>query len=133
ANQIVADATYTVAVATSAAGGGITLHGSASEPVRVDHTGSVLALTGGNGATFCPVVDGYLDTFGPTVAVNEGGTLWLQVYTTTGALVAQIAQIHAGAGTIRVNWNGRNRGNVLAAAGTFRFRFLAQDLAGNRT
>lgn len=131
--QVVGDGTYTIAVATSTVSGGLTLRGSTSASVRVDDTPSVLHGAGGNGATFYPVVDGYLDTFGPKVTVNEGGTLWLQIFTSTNALVAQIAQTHAGSGTFQINWNGRNRLNALAAQATFRFRFLAQDIAGNRS
>jgi flagellar hook assembly protein FlgD len=133
ANQIVGDGTFTITVATAAVSSGTTVHGSVTASVRVDDTPSVLHGAGGNGVTFYPVVDGYLDNFGPKVTANEGGTLWLQIYTTTGTLVAQIAQAHAGAGTFQINWNGHNRANALAAAGTYRFRFLAQDLAGNRS
>jgi flagellar hook assembly protein FlgD len=133
ANQIVADGTYTIVVETSAPSGGLTLHGTASAPVRVDDTASAVRIAAGNGATFYPVVDGYLDNFGPKATVNEGGTVWLQIYTTTGTLVSQTGLNHAAAGTFPVLWNGRNRANAIAAAGAFHFRFLTQDAAGNRS
>src|SRR5262245_15822470 len=109
ANLIVGDGTFTITVATSAAGAGITLHGTATATVRVDDTASVLHGAGGNGTTFYPVVDQYLDNFGPKVTVNEGGTLWLQIYMTTNTLVAQVAKSHARAGTFQIVWNARNR------------------------
>jgi len=131
--QIVADGTYTIVVQTSAPGAGFTMHGTATASVRVDDTAAAVRIAAGNGSTFYPVVDRYLDNFGPKVAVSEGGTLWLQIYTTKGALVQQVALSHAAAGTFQIFWNGHNRANVLVAAGGYHFRFLAQDLAGNRS
>ena len=130
---IAGDGIYTIVVATSAPGGGVALHGTTTATVRVDDSGSILHGAGGDGDTFYPVVDGYLDAFGPKVTVSEGGSLWLQIFTATGTLVTRIAQPHAAAGTIQVNWNGRNRRNRLAAEGTFGYNFLAQDAAGNRS
>jgi flagellar hook assembly protein FlgD len=133
ANQIVADGTYTFVVSTSAPSGGLTLHGSVSAPVRVDDAASRVSIAAGNGVTFYPVVDGYADKFGPKVSVNEGGAVWLQILTTGGTLVNSIPKTHPAAGTFQVLWNGRNRANVLVPAGAYRFRFLAQDVAGNRS
>jgi flagellar hook assembly protein FlgD len=131
--QTVGDGVYTIAVATSAPDGDVTVHGSTSAHVRVDDTASVVHIVNGNGATFYPVIDGYLDLFGPKVSDNEGGTLWLQIFTTTNTLVAQITKPHPTSGTFQMSWNGRNRSNNLVAAGTYRFRFLSQDVAGNRS
>jgi hypothetical protein len=48
-------------------------------------------------------------------------------------LVAQVATTHPGAGTFQINWNGRNSANAVVAGSTYRYRFLSQDVAGNRS
>ena len=131
--QIAADGVYTIQVDTTAVVGGVAEDGTVTRTVTVDDTGSTVKGAGGNGATFYPVVDGYQDTFGPMVTVNEPGTLWLQIYTSTGTFVNQVELLHSGTGTFQINWNGRNKHNALAAEGTFQYHFLAQDLAGNRS
>jgi hypothetical protein len=98
----------------------------------VDKTPPTLAGITGNGGTFYPVVDGYRDTFRPKATVNEGGRLWLQVFNRLGTLVASIGGGHATKGTFERVWNGRNLGGALVAEARYRYRFVADDPAGNR-
>ena len=82
-------------------------------------------VTGG-GTTFYPIVDGYHDAFRPTVEVNEGGSLWLEIFDHSGAAVRTIAHPHASAGTFTLTWNGRNAAGRLVGAGRYHYRFVAQ-------
>jgi hypothetical protein len=82
--------------------------------------------------TFYPVHDGFHDTFASKVSVNEPGTLWLDIRTTDGRSVRLLKLPHAQAGSFTMSWGGLNTAGHLVAAGTYRFRFLADDVAGNR-
>ena len=95
ASKIARDGTYSIVVTTSAKSGNVTLHGTATATVRVDNSASTLSGITGNGNTFYPVVDGYKDTFRPKVHVNEGGSLWLEVFTMSGTKVKFISHRHA--------------------------------------
>jgi FlgD Ig-like domain len=77
-------------------------------------------------------VDGYHDVFRPTVRVDEGGSLWLEIFNHTGAAVRTIAHPHARAGTFTLTWNGRNAAGRLVGAGRFHYRFVAQHPGSRR-
>jgi flagellar hook assembly protein FlgD len=130
--NIVNDGVYTIVVTTSAPSGSVTLHGTATATVRVDDTPPGLSGVRGNGSTFYPVRDGYLDTFSPKVTVNEAARIWLDIYNSVGTKVREISQSHAGTGTFAITWNGLNAAGRLVLGGTYRFVFVAQDPAGNR-
>jgi hypothetical protein len=66
------------------------------------------------------------------VHVNEGGRLWLQVFTTKGALVNTIALPHAAAGTFTPVWSGTDTHRRLMPDGAYRYKFIADDAAQNR-
>jgi flagellar hook assembly protein FlgD len=132
ARNIVGDGVYTIVVTTTRVSGSVTLHGKATATVRVDDTPPALSGVTGNGATFYPIADGYQDTFRPRVAVNEGGLLWLQVFNGAGVKVRSIGAGHASPGTFERVWNGRNDAGALVAQGRYRYRFVADDRAGNR-
>ena len=132
AGRIAGDGKYTIVVTSFHDSGGVRLRGTATATVRVDKTPPTLAGITGSGATFYPVVDGYHDQFGPRATVNEGGRLWLQVFNRLGATVASIGGSHSTKGTFQRVWNGRNLGGALVAEGRYRYRFLAEDPAGNR-
>ena len=132
-NRITGDGVYTIVVATAASAGGATFHGTAQAPVHLDNHGPAFSGISGNGATFYPVHDGYQDVFQPHVHVAEGGGLWLRVENPAGSLVKLVAKPHGGAGTFVISWNGTNRANRLVPAGAYRFKFIAQDSAGNRS
>jgi flagellar hook assembly protein FlgD len=131
--KIAGDGTYTLVVTTTATVNGADLQGTATRTVRVDDTPTHFKGITGNGFTFYPVTDGYLDTFGPKVTVDEGGGLWLEIYNSSGSKVREIAFPHASKGTMQFHWNGRTAGGGLLKAGTYRYFFKAQDAAGNRS
>jgi flagellar hook assembly protein FlgD len=124
--KVAGDGTYTIVVTTTAVSGGATLHGTATATVKVEDSAPTLSGVSGSGTTFYPVVDGYQDLFQPTVHVNEGGSLWLEVFTTSGAKVKVIAQPHASVGIFQLRWDGRNLTGGMVAEGWYRYRFVAQ-------
>ncbi len=126
------DGTFTIRVDTTRSVSGATLQGKTTATVRVDDSPSRFSNVTGNGFTFYPVVDGYLDKFSPKVTVNEGGRLWLEIYNSTGTKVRELALPHGSKGTFRFAWDGRTAGAKLLRAGTYRYFFKAQDAAGNR-
>ena len=130
-SQIERDGTYTIVVTTTKSSGGITLHGTATATVKVDDTPPALSGITGDGSTFFPVVDGYLDKFSPRATVNTGGRLWLQVFNSSGTKVRSIGGTHAGPGTFTRPWNGHNDSGALLPKGKYRYRFAAEDAAGN--
>lgn len=131
AGKIAGDGIYTIVVDTTRSTGGVVLHGKATATVRVDDTAPTLSGINGNGFTFYPVTDGYIDTFGPKVTVNEGGGLWLEIYNAGGVKVREMARPHAGPGTFKFGWDGRTAGGQMLREGTFRYFFKAIDRAGN--
>ena len=132
ASTVVSSGVYKIVVSTSAVQSGVALSGTASANVTVDTIPPTMSGVTGNGATFYPVVDNYLDAFAPRVTVSEPGTMWFYVYNSSGRLVREISRTHANAGTVTFTWNGRNTGGALVAAGAYHYKFLAQDPAGNR-
>jgi len=131
AGKIVGDGAYTIAVVTSAGSGPTLLQGGDSASVRVDHTPTAYRSITGKGATFFPMRDHYLDAFAPSVTVNEGGRLWLEIADARGARLRVIGKAHAGAGTFQIAWNGRDSRNAVVRAGRYRYRFRSEDRAGN--
>jgi flagellar hook assembly protein FlgD len=132
AGKFVGDGAYTIVVDTSSTTGGVTLRGTATADVRVDHSAPAFSKMTGNRSTTYPVVDGYLDTFRPSVHVSEGGSLWLEITTTTGSRVRLLAQPHASSGTFTFSWNGRDAAGRRVRAGNYHYRFMAMDRVGNR-
>ena len=130
--KVAGDGTFTIRVDTTRSVTGATLHGKATATVRVDDTPTKFSNVTGNGFTFFPVVDGYLDKFSPKVTVNEGGGLWLEIYNSSGTKVRELAHPHGSKGTFQFSWDGRTAGGQMLRAGTFRYFFKAQDGAGNR-
>jgi len=133
AGKFAGDGVYTIVVTTTRTTGGVTLQGTATADVRVDRTGPAFSAITGNQTTTFPVVDGFLDVFHPSVHVNEGGALWLEITTTAGSRVRVLAKPHAGSGTFRFSWNGRDSAGRRLPAGNYHYRFIAQDRAGNRS
>ena len=123
---------YTIVVSTSAVQNAFTVHGTATAPVTLDNFPPTLSHITGNGFTFYPIVDHYLDDFSPKVTVSEPGTLQLFVFTSTGRIIRVISGPHAAAGTFLLTWNGRNRGGAMMPAGTYGYEFVGLDKAGNR-
>jgi flagellar hook assembly protein FlgD len=131
AGKIVGDGSYTMAVVTSTGSGPTLLSGGDSAGVRVDHTPTAYRSITGKGATFFPMRDHYLDAFSPSVTVNEGGRLWLEITNARGARFRVIGKAHASAGTFRLAWNGRDSRNALVRSGRYRYRYRSEDRAGN--
>jgi flagellar hook assembly protein FlgD len=133
AGKRVPDGLYSVALSTSNATSTkpATLFGSVTRQVRVDDTAPVLSVTALTSG-FYPYPDGYRDTIAPKVTVNERGMLWMFIKNSAGKVVRTITVNHSAAGTFTMTWNGIITGNVRAPAGTYKYSFLAQDLAQNR-
>jgi flagellar hook assembly protein FlgD len=132
AGSVVGSGQYKIVVSTSAVQGGVTLHGTASANVTVDNVPPTMSNITGNGATFYPVVDHYLDTIALSATVNAPGTMWIYISNSSGRIVRQFSRAHLNPGTVTFTWDGRNTGGALVAAGDYHYKFLAQDPAGNR-
>jgi hypothetical protein len=123
---------YTIVVQSAANVGNFLAHGRGTAPVTVDDTAPLFSGITGNNTAFYPITDGYRDSFQPSVHVNEGGRLWLQVFTTKGALVNTIALPHAAAGTFTPVWSGTDTHRRLMPDGAYRYKFIADDAVQNR-
>lgn len=130
--KVAGNGLYTIAVMTSAVRGGVTDNGIATATVRVDNSAPVLSAVTGNATTFFPLDATFESVFRPSVHVSQGGSLWLEVFTTSGTSVRVVPQPHGSSGTFAIAWNGRTTSGALAAAGTYRYHFTAQNAAGTR-
>jgi flagellar hook assembly protein FlgD len=127
--QVVADGTFTVQVSTMDGD----LQGLASRAVAVDRTSPVVSGVHSSSDRVLPVDDGYLDTVAVSGTTREPlGRLQLQIATRSGAVVRTIGAGAKPAGPVASGWNGRRAGGQLVP-GTYRVRFVAEDLAGNRS
>ena len=132
AGKIAGDGSYSIVVQSAANVGNFLAHGRATAPVIVDTTAPLFSGITGNNTAFYPIVDGYRDAFQPSVHVNEGGRLWLELFTTKGARVNTIALPHAAAGTFTPVWNGTDSRRRLMPDGAYRYKFVADDAGHNR-
>jgi flagellar hook assembly protein FlgD len=130
--KVAGNGVYTILVTTTTNRAGTTVVATTAATVRVDNSAPVLSALTGNASTFFPRDATYRNAFRPSVHVSQGGSLWLEIFTVSGTEVNVVAQPHAGPGTFHVTWNGRNRAGALAAAGTYRFHFTAQNVASTR-
>ncbi len=124
------DGTYTMRIDTSTRINGITVTGtSTSRPVRIDTTAPGISSVTGNGTTFYPNHDGYLDTFTPAVTLGEAGTLKLTVYDTAGHVLSTLSG-HRNAGRATITWPGTDT-HGHRYTGSFRWTLTATDAYGN--
>jgi len=130
--KVAGNGVYTIVVTTTANRDGSTVDATAVATVRVDDSAPVLSNVTGSASTFYPLDASYRNAFRPSVHVSQGGSLWLEIFTVSGTEVNVVAQPHAGPGTFHITWNGRSRAGALAAAGTYRFHFTAQNAASTR-
>jgi flagellar hook assembly protein FlgD len=129
----VADGIYTVQLNTYRHLSGSEIsRGFAAHDVRVDDTAPTLASLTGSGATFYPYPDTYGDTWQPHITVGESATVYLDVYNSNHALLRRVSVYHSGPGVVALTWNGRASNGAIVSAGTYPFRFWAEDTAGNR-
>jgi hypothetical protein len=120
-------------VTTNAVVLGSELKGIAEKTVSVDTRAPAISGTTGNNATFYPIKDGVGDNFSPKTHVDEGGTLWLYVYSaSSGTVLRIIGKNHTNSGTFTITWDGKASNGKLLPPGTYKYAFVAQDLAGNR-
>jgi flagellar hook assembly protein FlgD len=130
----VPDGVYTLSVSTSNATPtrAATLFGLATRAVRVDVTAPAITAVAAVTGTFYPYPDSFKDSITPKVTVNEPGTLSMIVKNSAGTVVRTLVLKHSAAGTLPVTWNGIVNGGARAPAGTYSYRFLAEDPALNR-
>lgn len=127
-----ANGTYTVVVVTSRTSGTTVLRGIAARTVRVDTSAPTLTSIVGSGSRIYPVVDGYRDTVAPAVTMSEAGTLSLVIRNSRGAVIRTVSIVRSAPGHYAIAWNGRTSTGAYAPAGSYTFRFVATDLAGNK-
>jgi flagellar hook assembly protein FlgD len=127
--HVVADGTFAVQVSTVDGD----LQGLASRAVVVDRTSPAVRGVQAASARVLPVDDGYLDTVSVSGTTPEPlSRLQLEIATRGGTVVRTIGKRSHPAGPVSIGWNGRRAGGQLVP-GTYRVRFVAEDLAGNRS
>jgi subtilisin family serine protease/flagellar hook assembly protein FlgD len=131
AGAAVPDGAYRIEVTTTKGTGPAARAGFASRSVRVDTVAAALTNVTGTPSTFYPVVDGYRDTFRPQVTASELVKLQLVVIDGAGRTVFVSPKTDLRSGRLSRVWNGRMTGGAAAPAGTYRYRFVATDSAGN--
>jgi subtilisin family serine protease/flagellar hook assembly protein FlgD len=126
--RVVADGVFQLQLATADGD----LHGLIRRTVVVDRTAPVVGAVHASASRVLPVRDGYLDHVRVSGRSPEGlRRLRLEITTRAGATVRTIPERGQAAGPVAMGWNGR-RADGRLAPGTYRVRFLAEDLAGNR-
>jgi len=128
AGRVAPDAAYTLQITTSDG----TLQGLASSQVRVDRRGPSLTGVHLSSKRVLPVNDDYLDTV--TVGAKLGETvrsLRLEVSNRSGVVRSIPVSRRTGPADTAATWDARV-GRRPQAPGTYRVRFVAEDLAGNR-
>ncbi|MDT4949842.1 MAG: serine protease [Pseudonocardiales bacterium] len=132
ANQAgrLSDSTYTVQLSTSRGLDGATVRGLVTKTVRLDNTAPTYSSTTGSGAHFYPYHDGYADSFSPGTKLSESGQLKLEIRTAKGQLIRTITASRS-AGHATLSWTGRTSSGKALAAGTYTWRFVVTDVAGN--
>jgi len=136
AGTVAPDGTYTVVVDTSAtkneqAG----VKGVARVSVRLDRTKPAISSLSASPTTFYPVYDGYKDTSSLGVTTKETtSSVVVSIYNSAGSKIRTITSTTSRpAGRVALAWNGKTGGGSLVKAGTFTYRVLVQDVAGNQT
>jgi subtilisin family serine protease/flagellar hook assembly protein FlgD len=121
----------TVAVQVSTVDGD--LQGLSSRAVVVDRTAPAVRGVHASSPRVLPVDDDYLDNVAVSGSTPAAlGRLQLEIATRGGTVVRSIGAGSKPAGPVAIGWNGRRAGGQLVP-GTYRVRFVAEDLAGNRS
>jgi flagellar hook assembly protein FlgD len=132
-NKPVPSGSYQMVITTTANVGGVDLKGIDEQTVSVDTRVPSISGTTGNNTTFYPIKDGVGDNFSPTTRVDEPGTLWLYIYSSSsGAVLRVIGKNHSNTGTFAITWDGKASNGNLLPPGTYKYAFVAQDPSGNR-
>jgi flagellar hook assembly protein FlgD len=130
----VPDGTYTVELDSSVAlGGSEVARGTTTHDVVVDDTAPTLTSLTNAGASFYPYPDGYADTWTPGITLGGGpATVFLDIVNHSGVVIRRLSSGVKPSGRIGLAWNGRAANNSIVPAGTYTFRYWAQDVAGNQ-
>lgn len=111
---------------------GGTVTGSAEAPLIVDLNPPRAVGGSASWSTFYPVADRYRDTVTLGARLRERTTSRrIEVFAPGGALVRRIAVPGRGTGWHSASFDGRRPDGSLLPEGTYRFRMVARDLAGN--
>ena len=134
ARSVVANGVYTIELTTSRAIGAATWKGVATAKVTVDKTKPSATSVSASSSSFYPYVDGYRDTSSLGATSNEAlGAYAVYVVNSSGTRVRTITGGAKPAGRVSAVWNGKTNSGTRAAAGTYAFQVMLQDVAGNQT
>ena len=132
--NVVPDGVYTVVLTTSGSSDGTVLSGHAQRTVRVDRTRPRVSGVYHSPGTIYPYLDGFQDSTKLHLTLSEGvPSLQVQIFNRYGTPVRTINAGGRRPGATSVGWNGRRSTGAMVPAGTYYYRFVAQDAAGNRT
>jgi len=124
---------YTVHLDTSKAVTDSKIDGHAMAAVTIDRTLPRTSFVSATPRTVYPARDGYWDSTVIRGRLSERVTsATVQILSGNGRAVRSISLGARRAGRVSVRWNGRRADGRVVAAGRYRYRFVLQDLAGNR-
>lgn len=125
---------YTVHLDTSKAVSDSTIYGHAMRAVTIDRAAPRVSQVSASTGTVYPTRDGYQDTTTLKGRLSERtATTTVQILDSRGRTVRTFSLGGRSAGPLSVSWNGRRANGTVVAAGSYRYRFLLQDIAGNRS
>ena len=124
------DGRYRVVLSSGAGTSGAALRGELTRPLRLDTASPALAVPSAP-RVFFPAVDGYGDVLTPATRLNERAWLVLQVRNSRGATVRVIRALR-NPGRTGVGWTGAAASGARLAPGSYSWRYVVMDGAGNR-
>ncbi len=126
--------TYTVHLDTSKVISGSSVQGHTQAGVKIDRTAPKASSVTASPSTVYPARDHYLDTVKLRAHLNEKVTsLQAELFDAKGHKVRTLSVGSRPAGSIALEWNGKSSKGSVVPAGRYSFRFLLQDVAGNRS
>ncbi len=125
---------YTVHLDTSKVISGSTVQGHAQASVKVDRTGPRASGVNASPSTIYPARDHYRDSTQLVARTNEKVTsVRAQIFDGKGHQVRTLSVGTRPAGRVALSWNGKSSKGSVVPAGRYSFRFLLEDVAGNRS
>lgn len=124
---------YRIHLDTSKVISGSTVQGHSQASVKVDRTAPKLKSVKASPGTVFPAKDHYLDSVQLRAHLNEKVTsVRVEIFDAAGHKVRTLSTGKRSAGGLGLAWNGKSSKGAVVRAGRYAFRFVTEDVAGNR-